>query len=143
MVAAAATDNEKLMIPFSVYEDPLHPIPAWVREFEGSRNKTQEMLFADMDIAKKIELAVLIQDLNEPSQLTWQFKVADVGEAAMKEVDAMIRREKSEHFFVGLLKIMSTIRNRNCGVPMPPDLATVVANRVDLIVSEDGAAKQW
>ena len=61
------------------------------------------------------------------------FKVADVGEAAMKEVDAMIRREKSEHFFVGLLKIMSTIRNRNCGVPMPPDLATVVANRVDLI----------
>src|SRR5206468_7573660 len=93
---AEAAVGDEIAIPFSVYEDPLHPIPQRVRSFADKKMKEQQLLFARMGIAEKIEVAVLIQDLNEPPDLTWESRVASVGQVALDQIARMLPDEKSE-----------------------------------------------
>jgi hypothetical protein len=133
--ARTTPDSDSLAGEFTVYEDPSHPIPGWVRDFDHLPRAVQLNKFEQLTIAQRIELAILIGDLHEPPDGTWFVEVSNMGQPVVAAVETMLPKERSDHFVIGMLTILSELRNLSCYIVIiPPTLDESFATRVSQMV---------
>lgn len=85
-------------------------VPEWVRKFTTLEEFEQARQFDEMKLSAKVQLAIEIQELQEPPDIHWESKIIKMGAAVVPDLQDLLRKERCDRMIVGLIVILAGIR---------------------------------